>query len=210
MTTAAPSSPQSIVMDNIAWQTYESILAELADQHISITYDHGRLELTSPLHQHERWKRIIGGLIETLALELDIPMERFGSMTMRRQALDRGAEADECYYIQNELAVRGRDDIDLAVDPPPDLVVEIDLTHRSVPREPIYAALGVGELWRYRLGHVQFLGLAGGKYEPIDRSLAFPFLSTADLDQFVQRAGGNTTRLLRSFAQWARKAAGPQ
>ena len=121
----------------------------MGDQNRRLTYDSGELEIMSPLPEHEDWKKAIGGLVEILTLELDIPMRRLGSTTFRQKALQKGLEPDECYYIANEAAVRGKRRFDLRRDPPPDLVVEIDITHRAIDREKIYAAMGVPEIWRF-------------------------------------------------------------
>src|SRR5688500_8985660 len=145
----APEQPERVVLRGVAWDTYSALLEELEGQHFRLTYDDGTLEIALPLPIHEKWKKLIGGMIEQIPLELDVPMSRFGSTTFRKKKLRKGAEPDECYYVQNEPRVRGKADLDLKRDPPPDLVIEIDVTSSTVPKQPIYAALGVAEVWRF-------------------------------------------------------------
>src|SRR3954466_13251495 len=109
--------------------------------------------------EHERPKRFIGRMIESLTMELGIAVACFGSTTFRRKDRSKGLEPDECYYFRDEPRMRGRKRLNMIKDPPPELVVEIDITSRSVPREPIYAALGVPEIWRYDGRRIQCLQL---------------------------------------------------
>ena len=138
-----------VLLTGVSWDLYEELLRVVGDRPIRMSYDRGDLEIMSPLPKHEKWKKIIGWMVEVLSMELDIPMEPLGSTTFRRNVLAKGLEPDECYYIANEAAVRNKDEIDLKKDPPPDLAIEIELTHRSVNRERIYAGLGVPGLWRF-------------------------------------------------------------
>src|SRR5688572_19066511 len=183
-----PPAMDGIVLEGISWETYERLRDELGDfgQHVSITYDQGRMVLMSPRPEHERWKKFLGRLVEALSLTLRIPVASLGSTTWRRKDLRRGLESDECYYVQREKDVRGKLDIDLRRDPPPDLAIEVELTHHPLDREGIYAALGVNELWRYdgkRLTcHVRG---ADGNYSLTQQSAAFPFLRPADLEPFI-------------------------
>src|SRR5688572_26565724 len=142
--TATVSSPPArveprnhFVLHGVSWQLYEMLLNEIGDQHIYITYDEGSLELMSPSPTHERWKKVIGAMIELMAIEMGRPCEMLGSTTFRRQDLEKGLEPDECYYFENAERVRGKSEIDLRRDPPPDLVVEMDVTHRSIDRIPL-------------------------------------------------------------------------
>src|SRR2546429_3134667 len=98
-----------IVLEGVSWDLYDRLLSELTSQHIYMTYSKGRLELMSPLPEHEKWKKIISGFIEAMAFAFNIPMSRYGSTTYRRQDLLRGLEPDECYYIQHEEQMRNRD-----------------------------------------------------------------------------------------------------
>jgi Uma2 family endonuclease len=132
-------------------------------------------------------------------------MARLGSSTWRRHDLWKGLESDECYYIQNEARVRGKDEIDLTVDPPPDLAIEIQITHQAVDRLALYAGLGVPEVWHFRRERVRALKLEGGAYVPTEFSLAFPSLRPAELERFLaMRHSTDETSLVLAFQQWSR------
>src|SRR6266702_3350438 len=120
MTTLAVPRPSSILLTGIRWQTYETLLADLRDRPIRLTYDHGKLEIMAPTFNHERSKRQIGRLVETLAEENDLEILSGGSTTFRREDLERGLEPDDCFYIANVPAVLDKSEIDLRIDPPPD------------------------------------------------------------------------------------------
>jgi Uma2 family endonuclease len=141
---------QKLLLRDVTWQEFESILNELGDHRSTrIAYEDGTLEMMMPLPEHEDDKEIVGDLIKALLEELDIEFRSLGSTTFKKfQA--QGLEPDQCFYIQNERIIRGKKRIDLSVDPPPDLAIEIDVTSRTHPS--IYAALGVPELWRFEQG----------------------------------------------------------
>jgi Uma2 family endonuclease len=207
-TPPAPSHerPAGIVLHGISWQLYDMLVNELERQHIRISYDNGEMELMAPLAIHERWKKVIGGLVEMLVVELNIPIGKLGSTTFRLEEVAKGLEPDECYYIQHEKDVRGKMEIDLLRDPPPDLAIEVDNTNSSVPREPIYAGLKVPEIWRLRKHRLEFLWLGPGGYELHEYSAAFPFLASADLQPFLDGWGtmDETTFIIR-FRDWVRE-----
>ena len=104
---------QHFVMDDASWELYERLLREIGNRPIRITYDNGRMEMMSPLPEHEAPKKIIGGLIEMLCFQLRIPLICLGSTTFRRKIKAKGLEPDECYYIQNEPRIRGKKQINL-------------------------------------------------------------------------------------------------
>jgi Uma2 family endonuclease len=196
---------QHIVLEDASWELYEALLRDIGDRPIRINYDQGRLEMMSPLPEHERPKKLIGRLIEALTEELGIEVASLGSTTFRRKDKAKGLEPDECYYFKNERRMRGRKRLNLKKDPAPELVVEIDITHRSVEREPIYAALSVPEVWRWDGTKLECLELVGREYRPRTTSLTFPFLVPGDLTRFVRtwnREGENA--IVRKFRQWVR------
>jgi Uma2 family endonuclease len=127
-------------------------------------------------------------------------------MTFQREDLARGLEPDECYWIEHESVVRGRDDIDLETDPPPDLVLEIEISRSALDRMSIYAALGVPEVWRWDGTKLAVnLLTRRGTYRMSDRSKAFPFLPLAEFARFLEPTKLSETQLLRSFRTWVRK-----
>ncbi len=189
---AAPSLPAgeeySPVLTGVSWETYERLRRELdeAGSIIRITYDRGRMVLMSPLPRHGKWSRLTGQLIEALAAERGMGFSAYGDTTWKREDLQRGLEGDESYYIQHAEAMRGKSAIDLTEDPPPDLAVEIEVTHHPLDKASVYAALGVPELWRYDGRRMDVLVLQpSGVYEPSVRSAAFPGFAPAELHQFL-------------------------
>jgi Uma2 family endonuclease len=196
---------QHIVLEDATWELYDRLLRESGDRPIRINYDQGRLEMMSPLPEHEEVKKTIGRLIETLSYDMGIEVKSLGSTTFRRRDKAKGLEPDECYYFKDEKKMRGRKRLNLKRDPPPELVVEIDITHRSVDRESIYAALGVPEIWRWDGTKLECLELASSVYRLRTKSLVFPFLAPADLTRFIRmrtRTGENA--LIRKFRDWVR------
>jgi Uma2 family endonuclease len=197
---------QHIVLRDVSWSFYERTLEEIGDRPIRVTYQRGRMEIMAPLPEHESGKKYIGGLIEVLTVELNIPMARFGSTTFRREDVQSGLEPDECYYLKNAVRVRGMKRFDPAVHPAPDLAIEVDITARSIAREPIYADLGVPELWRYDGFHLTVLLLdRAGTYQSSPTSGVFPFLPMDRLEAFVHRMEQEEqTAVLREFQKWVR------
>ena len=208
ITSPAPLPPgqQHVVLHDVSWDLYQHLLAEVGDGAIRLTFDDGSLEIMSPLPKHESWKKRIGRMIEIVSLELDISMVPLGSTTFARQDLQKGLEPDECYYIQHAADVFGKDELDLTVDPPPDLAVEVDVTSRSVRREPIYAALGVPEIWRFADGRLRVLRLGrNGRYRAVSQSRCFPFLPMPTFERFLLRLEReDQTSVLREFRDWVR------
>src|ERR1700686_2019918 len=132
MTVASPQAERRVVIDGVSWQLYQQMLAEIGEGHTRLTYDQGRREIMSPTPRHELIKTILGRLVEAHADEMDIQIEGFGSPTFDREDLQKGLEPDECYYVQNASAVKGRQEFDFSVDPPPDLAIEIDISPPDV------------------------------------------------------------------------------
>jgi Uma2 family endonuclease len=207
LTPTTPTLAGRVVLNRISWHTYEQLLAEMGNSRtIRLCYDRGLLEIMTPLLDHENPKEMLTALVGVLAEELNIEILRAGSITLKRPDLAKGVEPDSSFYIQNEPLVKGKNRIDLTTDPPPDLVIEIDVSSSSVDREGIYGAMGVPEIWRCDRGVVKFLQLDGGKYIIVERSLAFPLLSVTEITKFLSQSQtlGETT-LLRSFRAWVRQ-----
>jgi Uma2 family endonuclease len=180
----------SVLLEDVSWETYEQMLADVGDGHLRLTFDEGRLEIVSPSNPHEHITKVIARITEAYADEMGIPIEGLGSTTWKSKRLQKGLEPDECYYIQHfddVVGQAGTRELDLSKDPPPDLAIEIDVTHRSIPRQPLYAALKVAEIWRWDGKRVVPLHRTrGGKYAVATRSLAFPGLDFDLLNEVVQ------------------------
>ncbi len=210
MPTVLPATPeQRVILRNVSWETFLSLVRETDWPRGRFAYDQGTLEIMSPSGTHENLKKFVGRLIETLTLRLGIDIRSYGSTTLLRKKKRSGLEPDECYYIQNEPAVRGKGDIDLRVDPPPDLFVEVDLSSYSLDKFPIYSKLGVPEIWRlkdmdlkvYRLG-------SNGKYVKTEESSLLPMLPLDVLREFLARwETKSETAVIREFEEWVMKSA---
>lgn len=204
----ATSTPaeQRTVLQNISWQTFETLLKETGEDRGSrFAYECGTLEIMTPLYEHENPKIQLARFIVALAEELEREIKSAGSTTLKRRIENRGIEPDNCYYIQNELAVRGKQELDLETDPPPDLAIEIDITSSSVNKFGIYSALGVPELWRYNGRVLKFYQLVDGQYVECEFSLAFPIVSVTEMSRFIEQSKtSGEIALLKSFRAWVR------
>jgi Uma2 family endonuclease len=198
-----------VVLHNISWEQYEKLLEDLGDRRAArIAYDNGTLEIMTPLPEHEYFKEIIGDAIKEIAEEIEADYESYGSTTWRKPIEMAGVEPDNCFYFQNEAAVRGRLDLDLNQgDPPPDLVLEIDITNKSLDRFPIYARLAVPELWCYDAGELKIYHLQNDEYVEAQSSLALPMLPIRELPELIKanRAEGRRA-IRRAIREWAKKA----
>jgi Uma2 family endonuclease len=198
-----------VVLHNISWEQYEKLLEDLGDRPAArIAYDNGTLEIMTPLPEHEYFKEIIGDAIKEIAEEIEADYESYGSTTWRKPIEMAGVEPDNCFYFQNEAAVRGRLDLDLNQgDPPPDLVLEIDITNKSLDRFPIYARLAVPELWCYDAGELKVYHLQNDEYIEAQNSLALPMLPIRELPNLIEshRAEGRRA-IRRAVREWAKKA----
>jgi Uma2 family endonuclease len=195
---------QLVQLSGISWQTYEALLTELIDRRLRLSYHHGQLEIMTPSPEHEVYKETLGRMVETLAEELAIKILPWGSTTLKRLQKS-GAEPDKCFYISNIDRVRGHKRLDLTIDPAPDLVLEIDITSGSQGRLPIYAELGVAEVWCYDGHALQIYRLVAGSYGVVTSSLHFPTVPIGELTSFlVQVPGTDYLDLIRSFRQWVR------
>lgn len=213
MTTIAMLPEQAtrrVVLEGVSWDTYERLLGDFVDRHTAhFSYDQGKLEIMVLSARHEQLNRTLSLLVEVLAEELGIDVENLGSTTFKRSDMRRGFEPDSCFYILDPQSVRGRETIELGKDPAPDLVLEIDLSRPSLNKLPIYASLGVREVWRCDGTDVIFYGLRESQYETVRESAFFPGLSTRIARQFL--AESRTQRRpqwLKRVRAWARQQGG--
>ncbi|MGL5081005.1 MAG: Uma2 family endonuclease [Microcoleaceae cyanobacterium] len=197
-----------VVLHNISWEQFEQLLEDLGDHRTArIAYDHGTLEIMTPLPEHEYFKEVISDAVKDAADELEIDYASYGSTTWRRPIKMAGLEPDNCFYFQNEPTVRGRIDLDLRRgDPPPDLALEIDITSKSLDRFPIYASLEVPELWCYDNGTLKIYHLQDGEYCEATASLALPLLPVQQLPQVIEQCRMDGRRAVRRAVRaWVRE-----
>ena len=162
------------VVDQVRWETYLALVGDRPGNVPQITYDRGLMELMSPRKLHEKIKSLISRMVATYSEVSGIEIESVASTTFQRADLERGFEADEAYYIEHANLMRAKDEIDLAVDPAPDLVIEVEITSSAVRKLELFAAMKVGEVWRYNGDQLTIFHLVGDRYQPSDHSLALP------------------------------------
>ena len=198
-------------MRDIGWEGYDSLLAMVGDGHLRLTFDGKDVELMSPSLDHDRFERKLGRLVEVLTEELDIPCESLGGPTWRLRLKEKGLEPDECFYLVNSPTAIGRQ-IDLTVDPPPDLAIEIEISRSIVDRLGIYAALGFPEIWRFNGETLRVERLRPDQtYETVDFSPAFPFLPLEDIVRWLEEGQNiGQTSWIRAFRLWVRTELSPK
>src|SRR5262249_18549134 len=206
-TVSHPRQARPAVLYGIDWRTYMRLLRAFAGhRRFRLTYDRGTLEIMSPLLEHDGAADLLGQFVVVLAEELNVPYRAAGSTTLRRRRRRRGLEPDRSWWFASAARMLGKARLDLRTDPPPDLAIEVDVTHSSLDRMSIYADLGVPEVWRLTSQGLTFNILERGKYQIRPTSLAFPRLSPADLTVFLSRLGQDyDLTILRQFRAWVRQ-----
>lgn len=189
-TAIALELPESrVVLRNISWKTYESLLDDLADCSAPrLTYDRGDLEIMSPHAKHEDVNEALKLFVTLVSEELEIEVRGLGSTTFKREDAGRGFEADSCFYVQNEALIRSKDRIGLPSDPPPDIVFEVDITGSSLDKDSIFAQLGVPEVWRYDGKIMVILLRADEGYYKSRASSALPLVTAEVLAHFISES----------------------
>jgi Uma2 family endonuclease len=205
MTATLLAPPAEIIrLSGISWKTYETLLEELGDRRLRLTYNRGNLEIMAPSPEHELNKRVLGRFVETIAEELEVSIYPLGSTTFKQAKLS-GAEPDECFYIRNIAAVMGKRRLDMAATPAPDLVLEVDITSSSQNRLQVYADLGVVEVWIYNGESLIIQQLQDGVYIAAQTSQFFGNLSIPDIATWLQRSTTmDYLALVKAFRGWVR------
>lgn len=188
-----------LVIPQASWEEYERLLDDLTGRPgVRVTYDRGRLEIMSPSPEHEEYKELILRIVHVASEVLGVPLETRGSTTWKRRSDQHGLEPDTCFYIANAHRVVGRRTLDLESDPAPDIAVEIDLTTESVSKLPIYAALGVPEIWLYDGKTTRFYALADDGYREVAESQFLRGLTSVILTDVLtaSKTSGQTAALV--------------
>jgi Uma2 family endonuclease len=193
-----------LIQHEVSWRDYEELLDAVGEAiSLRISYDEGTLQIMSPSSKHEYVTKLIERLVDRLSMRHRIKILFYGSATLKKQTEQKGAEADACFYIQTADAVGRKEQIDFNTDPPPDVVLEIDIHHESISKLPIYAALGVPELWRYDGGALTIYQLREGHYVFADASRALPILTGTVLTEFLARIPKEDQYdILLAFEEW--------
>jgi Uma2 family endonuclease len=200
---------QRATIENVSWEDYEGLMAarEAAGRHFRLTYDQGSLEIMPTSLAHELFKKILALLIEAWLSETGGSYLPGGNVTVKLRLKKRGFEPDECYYIQNRSRMAGRRELDPATDPPPDLVIEAEVSRTVTRRLAVFAGLGVPEVWRYDGARVTVLLLASnGEYEESATSRAVPTFPFAEVPRYVALAESSDDYAVvdRAFRAWVR------
>lgn len=202
---------QRVVFHHFTWNGYQQILQALNNhsRHSRLTYDQNVLEITMPLERHETANRLIELFIRILVTEMDLEIKTMGSTTLSFPGLQKSAEPDSCYYIQNQSKVVGKE-VDLTCDPPPDLVVEIDITNTNIDKLQLYARMGVPELWRYNGRIWRIYQRQGSHYAEVEHSPTFPWVEKMQLYRFLEQCQRGEVAAEKNFRKWMqeRKKAG--
>lgn len=196
---------QRVVLPHVSWETYERLLADDVErQSPRMTFSRGLLELVTPSMPHDEDAATMTRIVDIVAAILGIPIRSVGSTTFRRRDLERGFEPDASFYIQCEERIRGQREVDLTVDPAPDLILEMELTHSAIDKLGLFASMEIPEVWRCDGIQVCILVLDGDRYREASTSLALPVLTDQVLTRFL-----NESRTLlspdwfRSVSEWA-------
>lgn len=196
---------QTLEIQDVGWDELDEILQELGEHRQSrIAYSEGVLTIVAPLPEHESAKVSLSDFVKIVLDELAQNYISLGSTTFRAEQMQRAIEPDDCFYIQNYERVLGKPRIDLSVDPPPDLAIEIDLSSKT--QLAAYTGLSIPELWRYEASKLQIYILREGLYEMVERSSIFPvWLSRQILEQYLARAlAVGQGQANREFRGWVR------
>jgi Uma2 family endonuclease len=206
MVTTAISGETRVLLENITWHTFKTILAEMGSERTNrITYNNGKIEIMTPLKPHESSNRLIEVFVGVLCEELGLEVHRVGSLTLTRDDLEYGAEPDSSYYIQNELLVRDKENIDLAFDPPPDLVLEVEYSRPKIDKFKLYAAMGIPEFWRYNGTTLRVYILANGQYSETQTSPTFTAIPIKEIPRFIEESRKiGQVATTRTFRNWVR------
>ena len=207
MSTVVSNLETRILLDGIAWSSFDD-LSRCDDAGDRFAYDRGTLEIMSPSVEHDRLSRALLRIVQLVTMELNIPILSGGSVTLKSELKQRGAEADESFFVTHaaEVIRQGTKNYDSSVGPPPDLVIEVGLTRSPLDKRAIYSELGVPELWMFEKGMLRMCHLQpDGTYVSRDRSLSFPFLLASDVQRLIDASEGiDETTWIRSFRDWVK------
>ena len=196
----------TMIVPDVSWDNYQQLVTELNNQNgVRLTFDKGSLEIMSPLPIHEKYKEFLLRLMDRLSTLMNFELESLGSTTFNQEWLDNGVEPDTCFYIQNASKIIGKNRIDLAIDPPPDIAVEIDISHRSTTKLKIYEELKVPEIWLYDEQQLHIFLLSENGYIDSPTSQSFPFLTSEALTRFLEQSKTQGQgAALKAFREWVK------
>jgi Uma2 family endonuclease len=206
MTAVQTALQQNVILYDVSWESYRRLNEEHGPHGgTRFTFDEGTMQIMVMGYEHERLNRNLAMLVEVFAEEHGLDIEPAGSNTFQREDLHKGFEPDSCFYLRHPEAIRGKKRINLAVDPAPDLVIEIDITSYSLNRLPIFAAVGVPEVWRYEADALKIYRLSDGSYTQQEQSSELPGVTAEALSRLIDASQiHKRTDWLRQVRAWAR------
>ena len=197
----------NLILYEQTWEDYENLLETVGEASgLRISFDSETLEIMTLSTEHENYAQIITRIVDRLSVSQDIEIMFVGSATIKKSRFAKGTEPDACFYVQSIEQLGNKIRLDFNVDPPPDIAVEIDLYHESLDKFPIYAALGVAEIWRYAGDKFEIYKLTDGIYKSIENSESLPVLSAEILGELLNRSRQERqTVILKEFENWLKK-----
>ncbi len=191
-----------MVLENVAWATFVELANQRRGSVPRMTYDKGILEMMSPKRQHENLGRLIGRMVEAYSESRDIEIISVKSMTVKRSDLKKAFESDESYYIAHAVQLLEKEELDFEIDPPPDLVIEVEITTSAIDKMQLYATMQIPEVWRHDGRSLQMFRWVEGSYMPIESSNQLPELQAALMNQMLaSRLTTGETKLIKDFRQ---------
>jgi Uma2 family endonuclease len=184
----APDLTGRVLLRGISWSAYRRLREELGDSAVHLTYDDGLLEIEVPSKRHAQLTRLAGAIVEALLDAAGVAYQPLANTTWDREDLLKAIEADECYYIQSVGRIQNKEVVDLAVDPPPDLAVEVEVTNPAIDKLRVYAALGVPEVWRVKEDaslHILALN-SDSTYRTVPASAVVPRAAIAFTERYLR------------------------
>jgi Uma2 family endonuclease len=206
METVKSPAEHRVILHNTSWETYERLMTERGESRVPrFAYDRGELEIMSPSTAHESIAYYIGLLVAVFAEEAGVDLYGAGSTTFDREDLGRGFEPDACFYVRNAERVRGKSRIDPSLDPPPVLVIEVDITSPSLDKFSIYARASIPEIWRHDGERLAIFELRGKEYVEVAKSRTLPPLTSEALSRFIEESSSlDIATWMRRVREWSR------
>ncbi|HEY6334082.1 MAG TPA: Uma2 family endonuclease [Blastocatellia bacterium] len=195
---------------DVSWDQYEDLLQDAGeDGRFRISFDRRALEVRTLSTEHGRFERFFERFVTIVGLRLGVDIISAGSATMRSRRKQKGIEPDACFYVQNAALIGSRLNLDFDTDPPPDIAVEVDISHDSMKKLDIYAALGIPEVWRFDGSRLCIFLLSGDQYVESAASPALPILTSQVLTgALAQMRSQGQTAALKAFDEWLKATKG--
>ena len=191
-----------IVLENVAWATFVELANQRRGSVPRMTYDKGVLEMMSPKRQHENLGRLIGRMVEAYSEARDIEIISVKSITVKRSDLKKAFESDESYYVAHADQLLEKEELDFEIDPPPDLVIEVEITTSAIDKMQLFAKMQIPEVWRHNGHSLQMFSLVEGSYISIESSNQLPGLQAALMNRILaSRLTTGETKLIKEFRQ---------